>query len=1101
MVLPFFRNTRLLILSFILIIFWGFSAFQALPRQEDPTQTARTAVITTIFPGASAERVEALVTEVIESEISEIKEIDTITSDSRVGLSAISIELKQTISNAEPIWTRVRDKLADATPQFPPGVLEPDLDEAETRAYAAIASLVWEGEDEPNYAILRRFAQELDVQLRGVGGTEKVDTFGFPSEEITVEIDPSDLASVGLNAQQLSQQILQSDAKTSGGELRSPNNTLAIEVEGELDSTERIRKIPISSTNNGQFTRLGDIARVNRGIREPLTDLALIGGKPAVVLGVLMESGNRIDLWAKEIRERLEDFRQRIPNGIKLKVIFDQSSYVETRLDNLISNLLFSAVLVVAVTFVGMGWRSSIIVGAALPLTVFAVFGELQLFNIPIHQMSVSGLIIALGLLIDNAIVVVDEIKVELEAGLKPSYAVVKTVNYLTVPLLTSSLTTILTFLPIGLLPGGAGEFVGSIAWGVIMSLVSSLVISLTVIAALSGRFLGKTITTPFPVEDYRLKNRRDAESAEKRGKQRWVVLERNRSKNHNSRPKRESRNFLTSKLSKLKNPDAWWNAGFSSPFLGRIYRKTLDWATAKPLIAVILTMILPVMGFINVGSLPTQFFPSLDRDQFQIEVEFPAQTSIAQSREDVLLARKLIREHSQVEEVHWFVGESAPKFYYNFTGGIQNAAYYAQAMVQLNTDKGVTQLIRTLQDELDSAFPSARVLVKQLEQGPPFEAPVEMRIFGSDIQQLRILGAIVRKILTQIPDVTHVRDDLTETLPKLGLEIDEEQARLVGLDNTAIAQQLESYLEGAVGGSILEATENLPVRVRIANSNRGDLSQIASLNLQSTQPNQQGANSEQNLRPLSALGDFNLVPQLAKISRRDEQRVNTVQAFISAGVLPSVVLGELQQRLEAEKFESKLPRGYRYEFGGEQAESGEATGNLMSTVGLLGLIMVITLVLSLGSFRLAGIVFAVGVGSVGLALFALVAFGSVMGFMAIVGTMGLIGIAINGAIIILSAFNENEAARQGDVKAVREVVVKATRHVLTTTITTMVGFIPLITEGNSFWMPLAIAIAGGIGGSPLLALYFTPAAYLLVKKRKNNPGKQKQLLLPPAAS
>jgi multidrug efflux pump subunit AcrB len=717
---------------------------------------------------------------------------------------------------------------------------------------------------------------------------------------------------------------------------------------------------------------------------------------------------------------------------------------------------------VVIVTFFGMGWRSSLIVGAALPLTVFAVFGELQVFNIPIHQMSVSGLIIALGLLIDNAIVVVDEIEVELREGLKPKDAVVKTVNYLTVPLLTSTLTTMLTFLPIALTPGAGGEFVGSIAWSVIMSLVSSFAISLTVIAALSGRFLGKTTV------------------------------------NQTSRPQGKSRKSLLSKLiSKLKNPHAWWNEGFSSPFLGRIYRKTLDWATAKPVIAVILTMIMPVMGFMNVSSLPTQFFPSLDRDQFQIEAEFPAQTSIAQTRVDVLLARQLIRKHSEVEEVHWFVGENAPKFYYNFTGGIQNAAYYAQAMVQLNTDEGVTELIRNLQQEMDAAFPQARVLVKQLEQGPPFEAPVEMRVYGPDIQELRVLGAQVREILAKIPNVTHVRDDLTETLPKLGLTVDEEQARLVGLDNTAIAQQLQTYLEGSVGGSILEATENLPVRVRIANSNRADLAQIASLNLQ---PNQQAGASAQNLRPLSALGDFNLVPQLAKISRRDEQRVNTVQAFITAGVLPSVVLEEFQKRLEAQNFQ--LPPGYRYEFGGEEAERSETVNKLFSTVGILALIMVITLVLSLGSFRLGGIVLAVAIGSVGFALFALWVFGAVFGFMAIVGTMGLIGIAINGAIIILSAFNESEAARSGDVKAVREVVVKATRHVLTTTITTMVGFIPLITDGGSFWRPLAIAIAGGIGGSPLLALYFTPAAYLLVKKRRKNPRKPKrQLLLPPATS
>ena len=1060
MVLPFFRNIRLLILTIVLIIFWGFSAYQSLPRQEDPELVARTAVIITQFPGASAERVEALVTEVIESEISEIEEITTVTSDSRVGLSTVTVELEDAVSDAEPIWTRVRDRLEDAQAQFPPGVLEPDLDEVHMRAYAVIASLIWEEEDEPNYAILRRFAQELDVQLRGVAGTEAVDSFGFPDEEITVEINSSDLAAVGLNAQQLSQQILQSDAKVSAGQLRTPNNTLAIEVEGELDSVERIRQIPISSTTNAQFTRLADIARVTRGVRQPATDLALIGSKPAVALGVLMESGQRIDLWAQEIHQQLDNFQTRLPNGVKLEVIFDQSSYVETRLDNLISNLVFSGILVVVVTFFGMGWRSSLVVGAALPLTVFAVFGELQVFNIPIHQMSVSGLIIALGLLIDNAIVVVDEIQVELKAGLKPSHVVVKTVNYLTVPLLTSTLTTMFTFLPIALMAGGSGEFVGSIAWSVIMSIVSSLVLSLTVIAALSGRFLSKS-----------------------------------RVENQNSHTRRESRKSL---LSKLKNPDAWWNGGLSSPVLGRIYRKTLDWTTAKPVIAIALTMVLPIMGFINVSSLPEQFFPSLDRDQFQIEIEFPSQTSIAQSRSDVLLARQLLRKHPQVEEVHWFVGESAPKFYYNFTGGIENAAYYAQAMVQLNTNKGVTQLIRTLQDELDFSFPQARVLVRQLEQGPPFEAPVELRIYGPDIQQLRVLGAQVREILTQIPNVTHVRDDLNEALPKLGLEVDEEQARLVGLDNTAIAQQLQTYLEGSVGGSVLEATENLPVRVRIANAQRGDLNQIASLNLQASQ---QGTSREEEFRPLSALGNFNLVPQLANIARRNEQRVNTVQAFVTAGVLPSTVLEELEKRLEAQNFE--VPPGYRYEFGGEDAERSEAVGKLFSTVGLIALVMIITLVLSMSSFRLAGIVLIVAIASVGFALFALWAFGSVFGFMAIVGTMGLIGIAINGAIIILSAFNESEQARGGDVQAVREVVVKATRHILTTTITTMVGFIPLITDGGSFWRPLAIAIAGGIGGSPLLALYFTPAVYLLVKKRGNNPRKpqQRQIIFPPVIS
>ena len=276
------------------------------------------------------------------------------------------------------------------------------------------------------------------------------------------------------------------------------------------------------------------------------------------------------------------------------------------------------------------------------------------------------------------------------------------------------------------------------------------------------------------------------------------------------------------------------------------------------------------------------------------------------------------------------------------------------------------------------------------------------------------------------------------------------------------------------------ESTENLPVRVQISNDNRGDLSQVASLNLQ---PGQTGQPQADEFRSLSAIGEFELVPQLSQITRRNEQRVNTVQAFITAGVLPSQVLGDFQAAMAAQGFE--LPPGYTTEIGVEPAESGDATGDLLAYVGLLFLVMGTALVLSLRSFRSAGIVAAVGIGSVGMALFSLWFFGSVLGFMAIVGTMGLIGIAINGSIIVLSAINENPLARQGNRKAVQDVVIRATRHVLTTTITTIVGFVPLLTGGDPFWQPLAIAIAGGIGGSPFLALYFTPAAYLMLRRRQ----------------
>ena len=1035
MVRPFFTNIRLLILTIILILGWGLSAYQGLPRQEDPELVSRSAVVTTIFPGASAERVEALVTTLLEEEIAEIEEVDVISSISRVGFSSVTVELVDSVENAQPIWSRVRDEIDDAAAQFPAGAGEPELEETNMKAYTILTSLTWNLPNEPNYAVLRRYAEELGVIMRGGDGTEEVEFFGSPDEEILVEIDAAELVGIGLTPQQLANQVSLSDAKVSAGQLRSPDQNIAMEVESELETLEQIRQIPVQ-TGDGQFTRLSDIASVNRGVRYPLTDQAIVSGKPAVVVGVMMQSGRRIDQWAAEMRREIDAFRDRVPDGVSLDVIFDQSDYVADRISTLLGNLMFGAVLVVGVTLVGMGWRSSIVVGAALPLTIFAVFGWMSVFGVPIHQMSITGLIIALGLLIDNAVVVVDEIQVEMQHGEDPFHAVTSTVKYLQAPLFASTLTTVMTFLPIYLLPGGAGEFVGSIALSVILSLISSLAISLTVIAALAGRMLGNS-------------------------SQKYDEV------THKTRLSLKDRVVLF-----LMKPGAWWNDGFSSPQLGRLYRWSIGRGTARPRLTIALTMTVPLIGFIAATTLENQFFPLLDRDQFHVEIEFSAQTAIAQTEAEVMQARAAILAHENVADVHWSLGESIPKFYYNLTGGRESQSYYAQAMVQLKSADGVTELVQELQDELDALLPSARVIVQKFQQGPPFNAPVEMRIYGPDLNELRRLGMEVRELMTTIPDVIQVRDDLTEGRPKLGLTVDNEQVQQAGLTNTAIAQQLQAYSEGVTGGAILESTENLPVRVRLTNQDRASLETLTSLDLRPDQA------QDRAFRPTSALGRFDLVPQLASIARREEQRVNTVQAFITADVLPDTVLTALQATLKAENFE--LPPGYRYEFGGEFAERQTAVGNLLLYVPILGLIMLTALVLSLGFFRQTGIVAAVAVGSIGMALFSLKAFGSLLGFMAIVGTMGLVGIAINGAIIVLSAFNDNPGASQGDRKAIQDVVVKATRHVLTTTITTMVGFVPLLADGDPFWAPLAIAIAGGIGGSPILALYFVPAAYIL---------------------
>jgi len=1050
----FYRNLRLLILTICLIIVWGVSSWQLIPRMEDPALSQWYGLVLTSYPGASAQRVESLVTEKIEQELLKLDTIETITSTSSIGSSVLSISLKNTVKDLDQAWSLVRDRLADVTPQLPEGALEPEYREIDTRAYTLIVALTWNLETPTNYAILRRLAQALEEEFRLITGTKEVDLFGAPIEEIVVEINPAHLAALKITPQELSQQIRLSDAKVSTGQLRSTNTDILLEVESELDSLERIRQIPIRLGNPGQIARLGDMALVTKGIREPPTELALINGQPGVALAIRIETNQPIDQWTTIAHQTLQKFQQHNPAGIELEIISDQSRYVANRLNNLFKNLLFGALLVFGSTLLMMGWKSALVVGSALPLSILMVFGGMQVLGIALHQVSVTGLVIALGMLIDNAIVVVDEIQYLFKQEINPQTAISRTVSYLAIPLLASNLTTILTFVPIVLLPGDSGEFVGTVALSVILALLSSLFLSLTIIPALFGRM-------------HRRRRHGDAGT-------------RGREDKENDHPANLVWSTTSHNTSKIHNQ--WWNQGFSHPSLSRIYGLTLDVILAKPILGILLALILPTTGFLMASSLPEQFFAPAERDQFHIELELSSSTPLEKTQSVVQDARAIILSHPEVTNVHWFLGTVAPVFYYNLPRRGANRSSYAHGIVQLTSDKELIKLISTLQHELNQALPSVRVLVRQLQQGPYIDAPIELRLYGSDLKVLRALGKQIRLVLAQVNGITQIRASLSEALPKLALRLDEEKAKLTGLDHTVIAGQLNINLEGSLGGSILEDTEELPVRVRLSNRDRGDLNQITTLDLL---PDPLASTENRSPIPLSAIGNIELVPELATITRQNGQRVNSIQGFIASSVLPSTVLEDFLQQLNAVDFQ--LPPGYSLEIGGESEERNQTVGELFSIVSVLLVLMVALLVLSFNSFRAAGIIILISICSIGLGLFSLWCFGYPLGFMAILGTVGLIGLAINDSIVVLAALRSHPAASRGNPKAMKAVIFRATRHVLTTSITTVAGFIPLLLLRSDFWSPLAICVVGGVGGATLLALYFVPCIYLLGAQLKDS--------------
>jgi multidrug efflux pump subunit AcrB len=1021
----FFRNPRLTMLLLGLILVAGGSSYYILPRMEDPILTARFANVNTVFPGAIAERVESIVSERLEDALLEIDEINEVRSISRAGFSAITIELRDDVYEVDEVWSRIRDKVDDAALEFPEGVLDPVFEEQKVKAYALLLGVQFD-QDQPdgdsptgNPAILRRLAEQIADKLRSVSGTEVVDIFGEPTEEITVELQQNEATALGLTATSIAQQLANSDSKLTAGQLRGGSN-LPLEVDTELNSIARVGATPIQFGSRGDFVRLADIARVQKTLQEPPSSVAFADGKRSVVLGALVRSDTRVDHWFDRAEVALAAARAQMPQGVRLVKVFDQNNYVRTRLSDLLTNLCLGAVAVMIVIFLMMGWRSAVVVGSALPLSALMVLTGMRLMEIPIHQMSITGLIIALGLLIDNAIVMVDEVALRLEEGDSPAEAVSHSVRMLAIPLLGSTLTTALSFGPIASMPGPAGEFVGAIAINVILAVGSSFFLALTVVPAIAA--FVKT-----------------AGAASKR----------------------------------------WWETGLKSKRLSNWYRSSLPFLIGKPWRGILLSASLPVFGFVQARHLPEQFFPPADRDQFQIEAELPAHASIQQTQAYTTAIRETVLAHPEVTNVSWFLGESAPAFYYNMVASRENQANYGQALVQLKSARGVRDIIRSVQVELDQKFPAGRILVRQLEQGPPFEAPVEVRLFGPDPDVLREIGDDMRLELSRIPHVVHTRSDLSDSLPKLSFKADEEQVRLAGLSNADVARQMQASLEGAVGGSILETTEELPVRVRVANSQRDRIEPIYSTMLSSPNapPGQPGI-------PLSSLGQMQLDSEYGSLVHLRGRRMNEVQAYIEAGVLPATVLTAFQSRLA--ELDYQLPPGYTLRYGGEAAERDSAVGNLLANVGVLVVLMIATLVISFGSFRIAGVIGLVAILSVGLGIGALWVFGFPFGFMAIVGTMGLVGLAINDSIVVLAALRENKDAAVGNAQAVCDVVQRSTPHVVATSITTIAGFLPLIIAGGGFWPPLAVTIAGGVGGATLLALYFVPAVWILMWRSKS---------------
>ena len=521
-------------------------------------------------------------------------------------------------------------------------------------------------------------------------------------------------AALGITARDISRAIAAADAKIQAGRLRDKANDFVLEVTGEITTLDRIRNVIIREGAQNTAVQLSDIAEVTRGPRTPYSEMSIINGASGVLVASTLEDGLQVDVWSGFVRDAITDFNKTVPDGIALELIFDQSGYTADRLKEVAVNMAIGIGLVIGVLLITLGARAAMIVALILPVVSLATLATMNFMGLAIHQMSVTGLIVALGLLVDAGIVMTDEVAKRIREGDARIQAVRGAVRRLWAPLFASTATTALSFTPMILLPGPAGDFVGSIAMSVVIMLLWSLFIALTVTPAIAG----------------------------------WLM------------PAQGKTSFLSS--------------GIGGGFIARGFAASLKWSVRNPVRSIALSLILPVLGFAAMPTLTAQFFPGVDRDQFYVEFDLPAGTAIDETARLVNRMDDLLQSEEGVESIYWSIGRSGPAFYYNITSGRDNAPGYAQAFITTASPQATEALIARLERSLPDQAPNAQVLVRGLVQGPPVTAPVELRIVGQDLDTLREIGNDLMVRLSQIDTITLARTTSTGGAPKIVVDVDE---------------------------------------------------------------------------------------------------------------------------------------------------------------------------------------------------------------------------------------------------------------------------------------------------------------------------------------
>jgi len=1006
------KNNRITYSLLVIILFMGILTFTQMPRDDMPPFKIRFATIVCIFPGASPERVEMLVTDKIEKVVQEIPEVNYIESESRTGVSIVVVALKESVTELRPIFDNLRRKVEEIQYQLPAGVV-PDINDELGETFGIIVGLTGEGF---SYAELKDVADEIRDGLIKIPDAAKVEIAGAQEERIFIEYDNATIAKLGLTQQLLMDILSNTNIIFPGGDIIVGNERIILEPTGSFEKLDDLKSV-IVSAENGQMVYLGDITKIRRGYDDPQRAIVRINGEPGMALAISLKKGGNIVSLGEQIDQAIERYQQQYPIGIEILRIASQDIVVQESVMDFISNLVQSVVVVLVVMLFFLGLRTGMVVASLIPSVIVMTLLISGNFNIGLNQVSLASLIIALGMLVDNAIVVSESIMVKMEKGEKPFDAAISSTKELSIPLLSASLTTSAAFLAFFLAESVMGEIMGQLFVVVTIALLSSWLLAMTLIPMLCIAFI-------------RVKKTKAAQPEKK------------------------------SNFDRLNN----------------YYGNFLTGSLRRPYILVTAIIIIFFLAMFGFSKVPFIFMPESERAIVSANIELPLGTDIKRTEQVIKEIEEFIKDSLVVDGdridgvISWssYIGEGAPKY---DLGYMPPEASPNAAHILINTSSGKInqKVIDNLYSFCFENYPEMMATVTRLGTGGGSAVPIAIRISGKDPEVLYELAGNVKLKLEEISGTKNVDDNWGMRNKKLIVHIDQAKAILAGVSSQDIAVSLQTVLTGSYIGQFREGDKVIPIIMRNQQTEAHNIDKLESLNIYAQYS---GVNV-----PLKQVADVSVIWEASKILRRDLYRTITVTSEVEDGYTAFEIMQQLLPDMENDS--KNWPLGYQFLTGGEAEESEEAMNAVTEKLPISAFIILLLLIGQFNSMRKSAIVLlTIPLGLIGVVA-GLLLVKSYFGFLAFMGLISLAGIVINNAIVLLDRIKiEQEEFKRPPQEAIIVAAQQRFRPILLTTATTSLGLIPLWIGGGTLWRPMAITIIFGLLFATVITLLFVPVLY-----------------------